>query len=97
MQVYGPTQVHGAQPINQPHMRMTKPSSVQEGSQSAPIRDELKLSAEAQRIGEASSLENSGEVRMDRVNQIRQQIADGTYDTDAKLEAAIDRFLDLLG
>jgi anti-sigma28 factor (negative regulator of flagellin synthesis) len=76
---------------------MTKPSAPQEGSQPASIQDELNLSAEAQKIGEISNVENSGEIRMDRVNQIRQQIADGTYETEEKLEAAIDRFLDLLG
>ncbi|MGD9128116.1 MAG: flagellar biosynthesis anti-sigma factor FlgM, partial [Planctomycetia bacterium] len=85
------------QPINRPHTRMTKPSAPQEGSQPASIQDELNLSAEAQKIGEISNVENSGEIRMDRVNQIRQQIADGTYETEEKLEAAIDRFLDLLG
>lgn len=97
MQIYGPTQVHGAQPINQPHSRMTRPSAPQETTGSAPIRDELHLSAEAQKIGEATSLDDSGEIRTDLVNQIRQQIADGTYDTEDKLEAALDRFIDMLG
>ena len=97
MQIYGPTQVHGAQPINRPHMQMGKTAAAQEGSQSAPIQDELKLSAEAQKIGEATSLDSTDGMRMDRVNAIRQQIADGTYETEEKLEAALDRFIDLLG
>ena len=97
MQIYGPTHVHSAQPINQPHARMNKTQSTSESSQSGPIRDELQLSAEAQKIGEATSLDNSGEIRMDKVNSIRQQIADGTYETEEKLEAALDRFIDMLG
>lgn len=97
MQIYGPAQVHGAQPINQPHARMTKPQATSESSASGPIRDELQLSAEAQKIGEATSLDSSGEIRMDKVDAIRQQIADGTYETDEKLEAALDRFIDMLG
>lgn len=95
MQIYGPAHVHGAQPINQPHARMNKPQATPESS--GPIRDELQLSAEAQKIGEATSLDHSGEVRMDKVNDIRQQIADGTYETEEKLEAALDRFIDMLG
>ena len=34
------------------------------------------------------------EVRHDRVTQVRQQIADGTYDTDERLDRALERFLD---
>ena len=97
MQIYGPTQIHGAQPINQPHARMTKPQATPESSNAGPIRDELQLSAEAQKIGEATSIDNAGEMRMDRVNEIRQQIADGTYETEEKLDAALDRFIDMLG
>jgi len=33
----------------------------------------------------------------DRVQQIRQAIADGTYETDDKLEVAIDRIMEELG
>ncbi|HMO25169.1 MAG TPA: flagellar biosynthesis anti-sigma factor FlgM [Tepidisphaeraceae bacterium] len=37
------------------------------------------------------------EVRTEKVNEIRAQIADGTYDADGKkLDAAIDRLLDEL-
>ena len=37
------------------------------------------------------------EARLDRVEQLRQAIADGTYETDGRLEKAIDRLLqDLL-
>ena len=99
MQIYGPTHVHGPQQMNGPHTRMNKPAP-QETSGSGQIRDELRLSPEASKISEvseAANVENSDGIRMDRVNQIRQQIADGTYETEEKLEAAIDRFIDMLG
>ena len=32
-------------------------------------------------------------VRMDRVNAIKQQIADGTYESDEKIDLALDRLL----
>ena len=37
------------------------------------------------------------DVRQDRVSAIRAQIAAGTYETDAKLEIALDRLLDEIG
>ena len=33
-------------------------------------------------------------IRWDLVNRIREEIASGEYDTDEKLDVAIDRFLD---
>ena len=36
-------------------------------------------------------------IRQDRVNSIRAAIADGTYETDAKLSTALDRLLDEIG
>ena|SRR5688572_11553781 len=40
------------------------------------------------------SLRQLPEVRHDRVTQVRQQIADGTYDTDERFDQALERFLD---
>jgi len=34
------------------------------------------------------------DIRQDRVNEIRAQIAAGTYETEGKLEVALDRLLD---
>ena len=39
----------------------------------------------------------TSDVRIDRVNVIRAQIAAGTYETQAKLDAAIERLMDDLG
>ncbi len=57
--------------------------------------DQLDLSTEAQ--GVSSTEANSGDIRVDRVADIRRQIAEGSYDTDEKLSAALDSFLDQLG
>ena len=43
-----------------------------------------------------SRARESSEVRQDRVNEIRQQIAEGTYDSEEKLSLALDRLLDEL-
>ena len=57
--------------------------------------DQLDLSAEAQGITESDNTAN--EIRVDRVADIRRQIAEGSYDTDEKLSAALDNFLDQIG
>ena len=37
------------------------------------------------------------DVRWDRVNQIRAQIAEGTYETEEKMQIALGRLLDEIG
>ncbi len=36
-------------------------------------------------------------IREDRVERLREQILDGTYDTEEKMRAAVERILDELG
>ncbi|WP_315853672.1 flagellar biosynthesis anti-sigma factor FlgM [Rubripirellula tenax] len=48
------------------------------------------------RLGGASQVAGNGEIRIDRVADIRRQIADGSYDTPEKMDAALDRLLDQL-
>jgi negative regulator of flagellin synthesis FlgM len=92
MQVYGPTHLHGASPINSPHMARTNKT---EGvSSSSPIQDEVQISDAALRMEQINSMPS---VRQDRVNQIRQQIANGTYETPDKLDAALEHLLDEIG
>jgi len=60
---------------------------------SSPV-DQLDLSPEALSIGQSQS---SGEIfRADKVASLRDAIAQGNYDTDEKLSAALDSFLDKL-
>ena len=64
--------------------------STAENSSTAPV-DQLEISAEAQRISQ------TGDVRADRVADIRAQIANGQYETPEKINSAIDRMLDEFG
>ena len=92
MHIYGPAHLHGPQPIGPPHTsRVSKPA---EPNRSGPIQDELEISDVAQLV---QQIREMPEVRQDRVNQIRAQIADGTYETDEKLEIALGRLLDEIG
>ena len=57
--------------------------------------DQLDLSAEALSVGQS---QQSGQAfRADKVASLREAIAQGNYDTDDKMSAALDSFLDKLG
>ena len=60
----------------------------------APINDEVEIS-EAAKL--ADKLGDVPEIRQDRVQQIRAQIAEGTYETQEKLDIAVSRLLDEIG
>ena len=92
MQIQGPTHLHGPQPINTPHRApQSQPAA---GTSSMTEVDQLDISPEADL---ASRISGMPEMRTDRVAEIRAQIASGVYETDAKLDAALDRLLDEIG
>lgn len=55
--------------------------------------DRVEISEIGQRL---STLELDGDIRADKVMEIREAIADGTYETDVKLEYTISRLLEVL-
>ena len=55
------------------------------------VHDSVALSVDAVRAADGAS-----DIRFDRVNAIRASIADGSYETPEKLDAALDRLLDSL-
>jgi negative regulator of flagellin synthesis FlgM len=92
MHIYGPARVHGPQSIGAPHTsRLSRP---QAPNPSGAIQDELQISDAGQVIDKVNDLP---EIRQDRVDSIRSQIAAGTYETDGKLELALGRLLDEIG
>jgi negative regulator of flagellin synthesis FlgM len=54
----------------------------------------LDISPEAELLSQVRDLP---EIRQDRVNDLRAQIKNGTYDTDEKLDLALSRLLDEIG
>lgn len=72
-----------------------KTPAVQSAPSSQPIADQLDFSPEAQQmLASQAASSTSPDIRAERVSSIRQQIADGTYDTPEKLSAALDKLLD---
>ena len=92
MQINGPAHVHGSQPIRAPHNSTGAQQATR--TQSVQGTDEVSISAEADFLSKINELP---EIRQDRVNDIRAQLADGTYDIDSKLDTTVDRLLDEIG
>ncbi|MGE3962975.1 MAG: flagellar biosynthesis anti-sigma factor FlgM [Planctomycetota bacterium] len=88
MNVQGTGGVQGPQPI--PPRR----NAYTEQAQAAPrpVRaDRADISEHARWL---QKLAQSSDIRQEKVDSIRSQIEAGTYDTDDKLQIAIDRLLD---
>jgi negative regulator of flagellin synthesis FlgM len=92
MQIYGPSYLHGSQPISAPHSARMSQSAAP--ADAAPIQDELNLSDTAQMIDQ---VRQAPDIRQDRVTALRSQIANGTYETHDKLDVAVNRLLDEIG
>lgn len=61
-----------------------------QSSNSVPV-DQLDISAEAQLMSTQAA---GGEIRADRVADLKAQIASGQYETAEKLDAAVSRMFD---
>lgn len=99
MQIYGPYRVSTTQP-NSPQQRSQpqKPADTASQASSAPV-DQLDLSSNisgVNRLDSTTQVAGGGEIRINRVAEIRRQLADGSYETPEKLDAALDRLLDQL-
>lgn len=92
MHIHGTTHVHGPQGINAPHSVERGQNSQSARSAGAVDRVEISSAAAA-----ASQAAETGQIRTALVNSIRAQIAAGTYDTPAKLDAALERMFDEIG
>ena len=56
-----------------------------------PVTDRLELSGVSHLL---KTLKSNGDVRTEKVAEIKSQIEAGTYEDDKKLDAAVDRLLD---
>ena len=90
MNIFGVFSTQGSQGIGAVKgVESAQASAAQQGV--GEVHDAVTLSVDAVRAADATS-----DIRFDRVNAIRAAIADGTYETPEKLDAALDRLLDSL-
>ena len=73
-----------------------KPAATPASGASGPARgsDKVELSGNNPISQMLKTLKAGGDIRVDKVAQIKAQIANGTYDDDQKLDAATDKLLD---
>jgi negative regulator of flagellin synthesis FlgM len=92
MQIYGPAQVHGPQSIGAPHT--ARAARFSSPAESTTIQDEVHISDAARMLEQAKA---APDIRQDKVQAIRAQIASGSYETAGKLDVAVSRLLDEIG
>jgi negative regulator of flagellin synthesis FlgM len=93
MHIYGPSQLHGPQSIGSPHNVRGAQAPAKTGNAS-PTNDSVEISDAARLVEQTRDIPD---IRQDRVDSIRQQIAAGTYETEAKMNIAVERLLDEIG
>ena len=103
MQIYGPFRVSTAQATGGASRAEQAPKASEAATKptAAPV-DQLDLSSAASvsatsgvnRLAAAAPTAGGGEIRFDRVAQLRREIADGSYETPEKLDAALESLLD---
>lgn len=91
MEIYGPGGAQGPQPIY-PRLAAWSVETGQSVQAGVP-RDQVEISPLGQMLDGISRLP---EIRHERVEEVRRQIAEGTYETPDKIELALDRLLDEL-
>ncbi|WP_153557729.1 flagellar biosynthesis anti-sigma factor FlgM [Roseimaritima sediminicola] len=99
MQIIGPIRVSANQAAQGTSRISPGQANAAETKRSAAPVDQLDLSSAAQQTrGSAppEAVAGGGEIRLERVAEIRRAIADGTYETPEKLDAAMSRLLDRL-
>ena len=89
MEIHGAGGTQGPQPVYPRLAEYTVDAS--RTVQSGAPRDQVEISPLGQMLDGISQLP---EIRHEKVEAIRQQIAAGTYETTEKLELALDRMMD---
>jgi len=82
--------IHPAGPI--PHQVAPRSYELSAG-RADPADDQIEISPTGQVL---SSIPANSGIRVDRVAEIRQAIADGSYETRARIEITVDRLLEAL-
>ena len=91
MQIQGLGQIHGPQHISAPHTSHAPSAPAAPAARDSLNVDQLDISPQADMVSRTRDIPD---IRQERVDTIRQQIAAGTYDSSEKLDIALSRLLD---
>jgi len=89
MQIYGLSQVHGAQQVSAPHA--ARPTEASRPMGELHGADEVAISDTGELLAQIRDLPD---MRADRVAELRSAIASGVYESSEKLDLAVERLLD---
>ena len=92
MQIYGPSQIHQAHAIARPQTASAPQAAA--ATPNTSTADVLEISDVGNFVDQVHDLPG---IRHERVNQLREAIANGTYDIDGKRLAALGSLLDDIG
>lgn len=90
MQIFGTPNVHGPQSVKGP--QGSRPATGNQPAAKPQQTDSVDISPAA----DAAARSADGEIRADLVARVKNEIAQGTYETPEKLDAALDNFLNEL-
>lgn len=96
MEVRGPGFVSGATPVQGVKPIHTQSTEATTGSPLQVPQDEIEISAAGQLLAKQTESTDAS-LRTERLARIKAEIDAGTYDTDAKLEAALMKMFDRHG
>ncbi len=82
--------IGGNSPINRIVANPIQKQISTEAPKQLPATDKLQLSG----LSHMLKLAKDGDVRVDKVAQVKEAIASGKYEDDAKLDVAVDKLLD---
>ena len=101
MQVIGPFRINPAQATQAAQGASRVPSAAGENAaapRSSGSIDQLDISPQAKAASETSAPSTvGGDILLDKVADLRRQIASGNYDTPEKMDIALGRLLDQFG
>jgi len=95
MEIFNSQLIHNTHSVSAPHFRgISSQSPLEMNRTTAPIRDEIRFSREAQALNQTVSTSDSSSSaapRLDLINRVRAEIAAGTYETSEKFDTALSR------
>ena len=89
MQIQGSSHVHGPHTLKGPYSNRS--NGAQPNARANATGDQFEISAAAEAAVQATE---TGDIRADLVNRVRNEIAAGTYDSPGKMEMAMERLFD---
>ena len=87
MEISGPSPIGGPSGIQGPRGPRPLPPNLPV----AATGDRVEISNVARFLG---AVKNVPDIRTEKVNEIRRQIQDGSYESEEKIRVAVERFLD---